>query len=341
MCGIAGIIHKDGPSQIGREMTRMLQSMKHRGPDSTGYALYGPHSDDYVMRVKLAEANAPRDFEFADRLRRNRREIERRMQALGARILDGDVRVKGHDVDPEQPGEAAASSDGHDQVAGRPDPEEMSYAFDLRFSYDGDLKQLADRVEDVKGTEVLSLGHSLEIIKDLGDAETVCSEYHLDGLRGSHAIGHVRMATESDVDISGAHPYWAYPFSDMAVVHNGQLTNYHYWMRRLEREGHRFASKNDSEVIAVYLAHRMGEGMSLEEAMRQSMEELDGVFTYICVTEDSLGMAKDELAAKPLVLYESDEMVALASEEIAIRAVVDREIDTYDPFEGEVMVWQR
>jgi glutamine phosphoribosylpyrophosphate amidotransferase len=75
--------------------------------------------------------------------------------------------------------------------------------------------------------------------------------------------------------------------------------------------------------------------------MRDSLEELDGVFTYICVTDDALGMAKDELAAKPLVLYESDELVALASEEVAIRQIVDREIDTYDPYEGEVMVWQR
>ena len=147
------------------------------------------------------------------------------------------------------------------------------------------------------------------------------------------------MATESDVDISGAHPYWAYPFSDIAVVHNGQLTNYHYWSRRLERTGHRFQSECDSEIIAVYLAEKMAEGTDLEDAMRQSLEDLDGVFTYICVTEDALGMAKDELAAKPLVLYEADDLVALASEEIAIRAVVDREIDTYDPYEGEVMVW--
>ena len=131
------------------------------------------------------------------------------------------------------------------------------------------------------------------------------------------------MATESDVDISGAHPYWAYPFSDVAVVHNGQLTNYHDWRRRLERNGHRFQSECDSEIIAVYLAERMHDGVSLEDAMRQSIEELDGVFTYICVTEDALGMAKDELAAKPLVLYESDDVVALASEEIAIRAIID------------------
>jgi methylamine---glutamate N-methyltransferase subunit A len=125
------------------------------------------------------------------------------------------------------------------------------------------------------------------------------------------------------------------------VVHNGQLTNYHQWRRRLERAGHRFQSDCDSEIIAVYLAERMANGDSLEDAMRRSVAELDGVFTYICVTEDALGVAKDELGAKPLVLYEGDEIVALASEEIAIRKVVDREIETHDPYEGEVMVWTR
>jgi len=91
----------------------------------------------------------------------------------------------------------------------------------------------------------------------------------------------------------------------------------------------------------VYLAQKLQDGESLEDAVRQSLEDLDGVFTYICVSEDALGMAKDELAAKPLVLYEGDDMVALASEEMAIRAVIDREIETYDPYESQVMVWKR
>jgi glutamate synthase domain-containing protein 1 len=311
MCGIAGIIYRDGeaPHAVGRDMTRMLQSMKHRGPDSTGYALYGAPTGDVVMRYKLADANDPRDFEFAERLERHRREVEARLAELGAEVED----VK----------------------------RETEYAFRVAMRYDGDLKGLADYVEDVPRAEVLSLGSSLEIIKDLGEATEVASQYGLDSFEGTHAIGHVRMATESDVDISGAHPYWAYPFSDVAVVHNGQLTNYFQWRRRLERSGRRFQSECDSEVIAVYLAERMSGGLSLEEAMHQSLDDLDGVFTYICVTGDALGVAKDEMAAKPLVLYESDDLVALASEEIAIRAIVDREIETYDPYEREVLVWQR
>src|SRR5262249_19476261 len=153
------------------------------------------------------------------RLEKNRAEVDARLRQLGARVSEVE--------------------------------EETDYAFRYTMSYEGDLKELADYVEDVPNAEVLSLGHSLEIVKDLGDAETVAEQYELDDFKGTHAIGHVRMATESDVDISGAHPYWAYPFADVAVVHNGQLTNYFQWRRRLERSGHRFQSECDSEVIAV------------------------------------------------------------------------------------------
>ena len=307
MCGIAGIIHRDGPTDIGSETTRMLQSMKHRGPDSTGFALFGKPSDLVVIRFKLADANDKRDFEFRDRLERHRLEVESRLGKVGATI---------------------------DRVEG-----ETEYAYRAVVRYEGDMKPLADYLEDVPGCEVLSLGHSLEIVKDLGDAEEVAKLYNLTGFQGTHAIGHVRMATESDVDISGAHPYWAYPFPDVAVVHNGQLTNYFHWRRRLERSGHRFQSECDSEIIAVYLAEKLNEGFELETAMKQSLEDLDGVFTYMVVTKDALGVAKDEMAAKPLVLYESDNLVAMASEEVGIRAIIDHEIDTYDPYESEVLVW--
>jgi methylamine---glutamate N-methyltransferase subunit A len=313
MCGIAGVIYRDGAATshaLGQEMTTMLQSMKHRGPDSTGFALFQPPSERWRMQIKLADANTSRDFGFDRRLSFRQGQVEDQLALAGVEV---------DSIEAATP-----------------------YALTTTFDYDGELKELADRIESVSpDVEVLSLGHSLTIVKDLGDAEAVADRYGLADFAGTHAIGHVRMATESDVDISGAHPYWAYPFSDVAVVHNGQLTNYFEWRRRLERSGHRFRSECDSEVIAVYVAERMGEGCSLEEAMKASLEDLDGVFTYICVTEYALGMAKDELAAKPLVLYESDEMVALASEEIAIRGIVDHEIETYDPYEGVVMAWKR
>ena len=308
MCGIAGVIHRDGPSDLGTEITRMLQSMKHRGPDSTGYALYGPADDLIVVRFMLAEPKEYGGFGVEERLERNRAEVESRLAKIGADLA------------------TIESATG--------------YAFRATIRYEGELKPLADYLEDIPGCEVLSLGNSLEIVKDLGDAESVQAQYNLGAVRGTHGIGHVRMATESDVDLASAHPYWAYPFADVAVVHNGQLTNYHQWRRRLERSGHRFQSECDSEIIAVYLAEKLELGLTLETAMKDSLDDFDGVFTYLVATDNELGIAKDEMAAKPLVLFESDNLVAMASEEMAIRALVGQEVVTRDPFEREVLTWQ-
>jgi len=310
MCGIAGLIHRGKSSNIGEELTAMLQSLKHRGPDSTGFALYGnAMADKHVMRFKVAEQeDVAKGFEIHHQMHERKAKVDDRLVEMGAKIHS------------------------EEQVT--------DYAHRYIFSFDGDLKRLADYVEDVEGAEILSLGHALELVKDLGDAGRVSTQYGLDDFEGTHAIGHTRMATESDVDIRSAHPYWAYPFNDVAVVHNGQLTNYWGKRRDLERRGHRFMSNCDSELIAVYLADSIDRGEDLEEAMHRSIHELDGVFTYVVATGDKLGMAKDVMAAKPMVLYESDDFVALASEEVAIRSIFPHEIDTYDPYEGEVRVWQ-
>ena len=57
MCGIAGLIHRGKSSDVGKELQDMLQALKHRGPDSTGYALYGEGNNqgDYIMRFKVGE----------------------------------------------------------------------------------------------------------------------------------------------------------------------------------------------------------------------------------------------------------------------------------------------
>jgi len=313
MCGIAGLIHRGKTANIGKEMTSMLQSLKHRGPDSTGFALYGDASKaaatDFVMRFKVAEQEeALHGFTIQKQMKERRSAVDERMSEMNARVVEEDMVT--------------------------------DYAFRYRFTFDGDLRRLVKFIEDIDGVEILSVGKALELVKDLGDATRVSSQYALGTFNGTHGIGHTRMATESDVDIRSAHPYWAYPFSDVSVVHNGQLTNYWNGRRALERRGHRFMSNCDSELIAVYLADRMDRGEALEEAMHRSINELDGVFTYLVATSDKLGMAKDTMAAKPMVLYESDDFVGLASEEVAIRSVFPHEIDTFDPYEGEVRVWQ-
>ena len=313
MCGIAGLIHRNKSSNVGSELQGMLQALKHRGEDSTGYALYGDtDGKNFIMRFKVGEnvgegsSSVMEDVSVYDE---RIKIVNAKLKELGANIIK----------------------------------EERILPYSLRYeiTYDAkDLRDLSEKIESVPGVEILSLGKSLEVIKDLGNAKEVCDRYSLGNLVGTHAIGHARMATESGVDIKSAHPFWGYPFSDVSVVHNGQLTNYWNNRRVLENKGMRFMSECDSELIAVYLADKMRSGASLEEGMKDSLHELDGVFTYFVATKNSLGMAKDTMAAKPLVLYESDDLVAMGSEEIAIRSVLPQEIDTYDPFNGEVKVWQ-
>ncbi len=310
MCGIAGIIHRNGTSNIGLEMTNMLQALKHRGPDSTGFAIYGePEAGEYILRFKVAEQEElAQGHHFHAVIAERRAQVDALMAEMGVEVTELD--------------------------------EATEYAYRYQIRYDGDLKKFADRLENIEGAEILSIGNALELIKDLGDAGVVSGQYGLGNFTGTHGIGHTRMATESDVDIRSAHPYWAYPFNDIAVVHNGQITNYWLMRRKLEREGQRFVSDCDSELLAVYTATNLEKGISLEESLTKSIDEIDGVFTYLVTTKDQLGMAKDTMAAKPMVLYESDDVVALASEEVSIRALIPHEIDTYDPYDEEVRVWQ-
>ncbi len=311
MCGIAGLIHRDGAATVGKEMTAMLQSLRHRGPDSTGFAIYGVSADnEYIMRLKLAEhEDLTRDHHIHQKIRERQAEVDSRLQEMGAVVLDVS--------------------------------EPTDYAFRYRLRYSADTRKLAEQIEQIDGAEVLSFGSALELIKDLGDATQVSTQYELGKFTGTHGIGHTRMATESDVDIRSAHPYWAYPYNDIAVVHNGQLTNYWIMRREMERRGHRFMSNCDLELLAVYTANNLEQGATLEDSLKASIKEIDGVFTYVVATETELGMAKDTMAAKPMVLYESDNLVALASEEVAIRTLMPREIDTSDPYDEEVRVWRR
>jgi glutamate synthase domain-containing protein 1 len=298
-------------TNVGREMTAMLRSLKHRGPDSTGFAVYGASTpNEYVMRLKLAEQeDMTKDHRIRQKIRERQAEVDRRLAELGAETVES--------------------------------AEATPYAFRYRLRYAGDTRRLALEIEQIEGAEVLSFGSALELIKDLGDASVVSDQYGLGGFRGTHGIGHTRMATESDVDIRSAHPYWAYPYNDIAVVHNGQITNYWIMRREMERLGHRFMSNCDSELLAVYTANNLEKGATLEDSLKASIKDIDGVFTYVVATENELGMAKDTMAAKPMVLYESDNLVALASEEVAIRAIMPREIDTFGPYDEEIRVWQR
>ncbi len=190
---------------------------------------------------------------------------------------------------------------------------------------------------------VFSLGHRLEILKYTADARTMYDRWSLGGIPFSHGIGHVRMATESRVDVNHSHPFWARPFPDVTVVHNGHVTNYYKNRRIYEMRGYTFQTENDTEFVAVYLAEQLSRGLTLDEAVRRSIDDLDGSFTYLVSTADGFGVARDRFSTKPCLVAETDDWVAVVSEGIALAGAFgdETEIHTYELPGGEALAWTR
>jgi len=157
---------------------------------------------------------------------------------------------------------------------------------------------------------------------------------------GTHGLGHARLATESSVLPNASHPFWARPFADVAIVHNGQITDYYTWRDRLMRRGYRFLTENDSELIAVWVSDQIASGLTPIQALQKSITAIDGVFTFMIADTDGIGFAKDRFAMKPLVVIEQNGEMAAATEEQAVRRIYTGECDVIN-YDGPALtgIW--
>jgi glutamate synthase domain-containing protein 1 len=191
----------------------------------------------------------------------------------------------------------------------------------------------------VPGAEIVSLGHQLEIVKQVGSPAQLEQTYGIGQRVGSHGIGHTRLSTESRVDLSHSQPFWAHGVPDLATVHNGHITNYHKLRRRYEQHGYRFFTDNDSEVIGVYLRDRMAAGLSLADALRSSLDDLDGSYSYLAASSEGLAYVRDRFGFKPLMVAETEDFVAIATEEIALRQALGPQFVAREPAPGTLAFW--
>jgi glutamate synthase domain-containing protein 1 len=190
------------------------------------------------------------------------------------------------------------------------------------------------------GLRVMSVGRAIEIYKETGRPRDFVRRFALADFTGTHGLGHTRMATESRVTTAGSHPFST--GEDVCLVHNGSLSNHNRLRERLHREGIEFQTENDTEVAAAYLAWRLREGGSLEQALEGCLEELDGFYTFLVGTEDGFAVLRDPIACKPAVLAETDEWVAMASEWRAIAVLPGAsEARMWEPAPGVVYAWER
>jgi len=187
---------------------------------------------------------------------------------------------------------------------------------------------------------IMGSGDTIEIYKEVGYPTDVSKQFDLAHMTGTHAIGHTRMATESAVTTLGAHPFSTGP--DQCLVHNGSLSNHHNLKRELSHDGITFETDNDSEVAAAYLTWRMNQGLNLGEALKKSLDDLDGFFTFVVGTKNGFGVIRDPIACKPAVMAETDQYVAFGSEYRALVNLpgIDR-AKVWEPEPATVYFWER
>ena len=201
------------------------------------------------------------------------------------------------------------------------------------------FQDLHTALNSLDGLYVHSIGANARVYKDGGTVNRLRDIHSIDTGAATHGIGHVRMATESAEDINAAHPFVSPFYPEMAMVHNGQFTNYFNMRRSLDAKGAIFKTQNDSEVASHLIAWAMSEnGGDLEAALNYALEELDGVFCIMAATGNQMGIVKDKLGIKPLLLFEKDGATLLGSEQIEFTTLFpDVYAEELEP--GEVRVW--
>jgi len=304
MCGIAGLQlrNPDLRPRLGELVVPMLGMLAGRGPDSTGVAIYRDDAPPGFVKYSL---RAPRDGYDWDGL-------ARALQAAD----DGGV------------GDKAAPPmlrrRGREAVLVTSLPPQRT----------GDLLAAID-----PAVRLFGYGPAIEVYKDTGAAPAVCSRYGVAEMAGYQAIGHTRMATESAVTTEHSHPFAVAP--DLALVHNGSFSNYATIRRDLTDTGVRFDTDNDSEVAARFIAAEMASGeVDLTGALQRLMKVFDGFFTLLVASSSSLAVMRDSFACKPMVVAETADYVAVASEYVALADLPGIEkAAVFEPAPEEIYTW--
>ena len=296
MCGIVGLYLKTAKlePQLGALTSRMLATMTDRGPDSAGFAVYGPGVDGVKITLRGQSASVLEDAIGT-------------LEAAVGKCLDVIVRDT-HAV--------------------------------LVVAEGADAGICGWIAEHAAGVDVVGVGSRMEIYKETGLPRQVAERFDLAGMSGTHAVGHTRMATESAVTTSGAHPFST--GADQCLVHNGSLSNHNGLRRMLESKGIRFATQNDTEVAAGYLTWRMAEGASLTDALEAGLKDLDGFYTFVVGTRTGFAVLRDPVACKPAVMAESEDYVAFGSEYRALVGLPGIEnARVFEPEPATVYAWER
>jgi amidophosphoribosyltransferase len=162
------------------------------------------------------------------------------------------------------------------------------------------LHALQHRGQESAGI-VTSDGSQLYSDRGMGHVIDVFPPDHLARLKGQNAIGHVRYSTAGGSYLKNAQPIAVdYARSSVAVAHNGNLTNAEVVRENLEERGSIFQTSSDTETIVHLVA--LSEQRAPEDRIADALKQMEGAYSLICLTPESLIAVRDPMGIRPLCL---------------------------------------
>jgi amidophosphoribosyltransferase len=178
----------------------------------------------------------------------------------------------------------------------------------------------------------------LHLHKGLGHVADIFTVAVLDQLPGDAAIGHTRYSTTGGNVASAAHPFLIQGrFGQLALCHNGNLTNTEELRSRLIQSGQVFSSPSDSEVLLALINH--ARAACLEDALLEALAQVQGAYSILLLTETQLIAVRDPHGFRPLALGKLGGATVFSSETCAFDLLGAEYVREVEP--GEVLVLDR
>ena len=166
-------------------------------------------------------------------------------------------------------------------------------------------------------------------------SENFNSEAVMDQLKGDMAIGHTRYATTGATILRNVQPLFAeLEIGGFAIAHNGNLTNALTLRQELKKRGCLFQSTSDTETVIHLVA--ISEENTFEEKLIDALRQIEGAYSFVCLTNNAVIGARDPLGVRPLVLGKLDKAHILASETCALDIIGAEFVRNVEP--GEVVI---
>ncbi|MEX2300232.1 MAG: glutamine--fructose-6-phosphate transaminase (isomerizing) [Bryobacterales bacterium] len=196
------------------------------------------------------------------------------------------------------------------------------------------LRRLEYRGYDSAGIAVGSDSNELQVRRAAGKLRHLEEAVRADPVEGSYGIGHTRWATHGRPTEENAHPHRS-SNGEIVVVHNGIVENYLQLKAELSKEGHKFVTQTDTEIIAHLIEKYSCENGPLEDALRKAIARLQGVFALAAISRKDPNKIVAARSGPPAVIGIGENEYFVASD---VPAILHHTRDMFFLTDGDIAV---